>query len=361
MSAEPATPESVFPDPESYQEKLPDMTLWQGRVDEETVPEWALRWHQKINRYSNQSALPGVTLAGFASDEGVRRNKGRPGAASGPDILRKALAGQPWNREQPVYDSETIICRNGNLEAAQLAFARHISKLLDNQQLPVGLGGGHEIAWASYQGLIQHLNPEQKPNVGIINFDAHFDLRKPDQAGASSGTPFYQIADYTRQQHLPFHYLCLGVSRNSNTRMLFERARELGVDYQYDEDMTIIQLHKLTALLSRFIDKVEHVYLTIDLDAFPAALAPGVSAPASRGVPLEVVEPLLEYIRDSEKLRLIDIAEFNPSYDIDHRTSRLAARLIHLLTLQETNLQETNLQETNLQETNLQETISYDQ
>ena len=93
------------------------MSLWHGRIDEETVPEWALRWHQKVNRYSGQSALPGVTLAGFASDEGVRRNKGRPGAASGPDTLRRALAGQPWNRDQPVYDSGTIICRGGNLES----------------------------------------------------------------------------------------------------------------------------------------------------------------------------------------------------------------------------------------------------
>ena len=338
MSAESPNPKPARPDPKTYQEKLPDMSLWHGRIDEETVPEWALRWHQKVNRYSGQSALPGVTLAGFASDEGVRRNKGRPGAASGPDTLRRALAGQPWNRDQPVYDSGTIICRGGNLEAAQQAFARHISKLLDHQQLPIGLGGGHEIAWASYQGLIHHLNPEQKPNVGIINFDAHFDLRKPDQAGASSGTSFWQIADYTRQQQLPFHYLCLGVSRNSNTRVLFQRARALGVDYHYDDDMTILQLNTLTDALSRFINKVDHVYLTIDLDGFPAALAPGVSAPASRGIPLEVAEPLLKDIRDSDKLRLIDIAEFNPSYDIDHRTSRLAARLIHLLTFQEPTL-----------------------
>ena len=334
---------SVEPD-QIFQEILPDMALWQGRVDEEKVPELAMRWHQKVQPYPFQSPPePGVTLIGFASDEGVRRNKGRTGAAAGPDLLRKALAGQPWNRHQPVYDSCTIACQSGQLEAAQQAFGLRISELLDNQQLPVGLGGGHEIAWASYQGLTQHLcKPSRnklnhnKPNkVGIINFDAHFDLRLPDSNGPSSGTPFWQIAEHSRQHNLPFNYLCFGVSRNSNTRMLFERANELGVEYTADSDMTLNRLSELSETLSRFIARVDHIYLTIDLDAFPAAVAPGVSAPASRGISLEVVEPLLEQIRDSGKLTLLDIAEFNPAYDIDHRTSRLAARLIHLLTLQD--------------------------
>lgn len=323
----------------NYKEQAPDMALWQGRIDEEAVPEWARRWHQRVKPYPIQSQPePGVTLVGLASDEGVRRNHGRTGAAAGPDTIRRALAGQPWNRQQPVYDRTTIICQSGYLEAAQKAYATRIAELMEQQQLPVGLGGGHEIAWASYQGLIRYFQSRpdgQRHRLGIINFDAHFDLRQPDQNGPSSGTPFWQISQYARQHHLPFHYLCLGVSRNSNTRMLFERAQELGVEYRTDSDMTIVHLQELTAGLSRFMEQADHIYLTIDLDAFPAAVAPGVSAPASRGIPLEVAEPLLEQIRDCGKLALIDIAELNPEFDIDQRTSKLAARLIHLLTLQD--------------------------
>jgi formiminoglutamase len=65
----------------------------------------------------------------------------------------------------------------------------------------------------------------------------------------------------------------------------------------------------------------------------PACEAPGVSAPAARGVPLALLEPLLETVRDSGKLRLMDLAELNPEQDIDSRTAKVAARLIHLLTL----------------------------
>uniref|UniRef100_UPI0035566C5D arginase family protein n=2 Tax=Pseudomonadota TaxID=1224 RepID=UPI0035566C5D len=61
--------------------------------------------------------------------------------------------------------------------------------------------------------------------------------------------------------------------------------------------------------------------------------APGVSAPAARGVPMHLLEPLIERLRDSGRLRLIDLAELNPTFDIDSHTAKAAARLIHTLAL----------------------------
>ena len=74
--------------------------------------------------------------------------------------------------------------------------------------------------------------------------------------------------------------------------------------------------------LIAYINSVDHIYLTIDMDAFPAAVVPGVSAPAARGISMEVVEPLLKIIKNSGKMRLFDLAEFNPNYDIDSRSAR---------------------------------------
>lgn len=44
---------------------------------------------------------------------------------------------------------------------------------------------------------------------------------------------------------------------------------------------------------------------------------PGVSAPAAFGIPLAVVEAVARRIKQSGKLRIADIAEYNPHYDID--------------------------------------------
>ncbi len=306
--------------------------IWSGRTDQESNPELALRWHQKVKTYTRDNSKQGAAFVGFASDEGVRRNKGRTGAVKSPNLIRKAIASLPWNRTTPVWDAGTITCTGTHLEKAQTEYARRLTDVLENGVMPIGLGGGHEIAWGSYQGLIQFLERQHSSpadiKLGIINFDAHFDLRLPEN-GASSGTPFWQISEYAREQGIPFHYLCLGVSHSSNTRALFQRADELGVIYRDDHQMTLLNLDKLTRDMQAFLESVDYIYLTIDLDAFPAGQAPGVSAPAPRGVPLEVAEPLLQQIRDSGKILMLDVAELNPEYDTDSLTARLAARLIH--------------------------------
>lgn len=309
---------------------------WSGRVDREEYPDAALRWHQKVKLYKGiESEEAGIALVGFACDEGVRRNKGRTGAAQSPDIIRRGLANLPWNRTEPVWDAGDMGCHDGDLEKAQKLYGERVTELLMAGHTPVGLGGGHEIAWASFQGIMGFLERQHAgKTLGIINFDAHFDLRLPEEAGASSGTPFWQCADYAKQHNHPFHYLCLGVSRASNTRALFNRADEWGVVYKTDHEMTLLHLEHLTDVVQTFMDQVDYLYLTIDMDAFPAGQAPGVSAPAVRGVPLEVAEPLLQHIKDSGKLLVMDVAEVNPLCDRDELTSRMAARLIHVMMCQ---------------------------
>ncbi|WP_194842663.1 imidazolonepropionase [Endozoicomonas sp. OPT23] len=309
-------------------------TLWQGRVDQEEHQELALRWHQQVQPYTENTSQGGVALIGFASDEGVRRNKGRPGAAKSPNLIRKALAPLPWNRKQPAWDAGNINCVGLDLETAYRDYANRITELLDSGCLPAGLGGGHEIAWGSFLGLANSAAKTVTDNrdikIGIINFDAHFDLRQPEQ-GPSSGTPFWQIHQHCQQTGIPFHYFCLGVSDCSNTEALFKRANDLGVIYHTDREMTYERMEQIREELGCYIDQMDHIYLTIDLDVFPASQAPGVSAPASRGVGIEIIEPLLELIRNSGKISLVDIAEYNPNHDIDQRTAKLAARLMHLL------------------------------
>jgi formiminoglutamase len=314
------------------------MQPWSGRVDPE--PD-SLRWHQVI-RPLEAAGARGVALIGFASDEGVRRNKGRRGAAGAPAAIRKALANLAWHRESPAYDGGDVVCDDGDLEGAQARLAAEVAGLLAAGHFPLVLGGGHEVAYGSWQGLAAHLathfttlladTGERPPRIGIVNFDAHFDLRDASQVH-SSGTPFAQIADACAARGWPFRYACLGVSRASNTRALFRRAAELDVLVREDREITPASLADLGQALDAFVAGCDHVYLTIDLDVLPACEAPGVSAPAARGVPLALLEPLVEGVRDSGRLRLADLAELNPEFDIDHRTARVAARLIHLLTL----------------------------
>lgn len=310
-----------------------DMSCWQGRVDPE--PD-GIRWHQRVQPWQ-AGAATGTVLLGFACDAGVVRNHGRPGARKGPQAIRKALANLAWHDagDSHIYDGGDVVCGDDStgeaLEQAQFALAERAAELLQAGHRPILLGGGHAIAFASWQAIAAHLaQTNARPRVGIINLDAHFDLRDPGHVH-SSGTPFAQMADDCAARDWPFHYACLGVSRASNTAALYRRAHELHVLVHEDRDFAYAA-DAVADNLRAFMAECDHLYLTIDLDALPAAEAPGVSAPAARGVPLADFEPLIDLVRDSGKLRLADIAELNPQHDIDHRTARIAARLVHQLT-----------------------------
>lgn len=310
---------------------------WTGRVDA-ADGERGRRWHQVV-RPVQQADRPGVALLGFASDAGVIRNHGRPGAAEGPVALRRALANLAWHGtgDARLYDAGDVMCRDDALEEAQSAYTERLAALLREGHFVIGLGGGHEIAWAAHSGVERALAADPRfERLGVLNFDAHLDLRRPEAAGrGTSGTPFLQIAEARAARGLDFRYLCVGASEAANTPALFERARALGVTIVTDLEAA---QPEASLQLQRFIEASSAVYLTFCLDVLPPAVAPGVSAPAGLGVALHRVVTLLKdalaacgHGRPGSKLLLADIAELNPRFDSDGRTARTAARLVYEL------------------------------
>jgi formiminoglutamase len=297
------------------------MSVWCGRTDRAEGP-LAIRWHERVVALPER-APPGFAIVGFACDEGVRRNQGRVGAANGPRAIRQALANLAWHQQGPVYDAGDVTCEGTNLEAAQEQLATIVTGLLTSGHRPLVLGGGHETAWGTFLGLAR---AQPDANIGVINLDAHFDLRAAESP--NSGTPFTQISDWCRADGRPFRYLCLGIAESANTKLLFERAASLGVKWRLDVELAPWQLADTLAQLESFLKSCDASYLSLDLDVLPASIMPAVSAPASRGVALETIETLIEAIVKSGKLAAADVVEFNPIFDSDGRSAKVAAGLV---------------------------------
>lgn len=280
----------------------------------------------EISRTTNKS----IALLGYACDEGVKRNQGRIGAKNGPDAIRKQIGKLPNNLKAgtTLFDCGSIHCNNANLEETQRLLSEKVKSILELNVFPILLGGGHDIAYGTYNGIKNYLGSSK--TIGIINFDAHFDLRSTDN-GTNSGTPFYQIAQDCKSMERPFHYLCLGIREDANDRQLFETAKDLDVKYILRDTFRIEFHNEINAWINAFIQNVDAVYVTIDLDGFSSAYAPGVSAPSPMGFTPDVVLESLKTIVSSGKLCALDIAELNPEFDVDNQTAKLAASLIHTI------------------------------
>ena len=313
---------------------IPPLT-WRGRFDGDSAEH--RRWWQAVKPYHHGPAAashaeapasprrPAVIL-GFSSDAGVLRNKGRVGAATAPGAIRTALGPLAFHLPREVFDAGDVTVKDNALEGGQARAGLAVSEMLDAGNLTVLLGGGHETAFASYLGVANSDAVRSGRRLGVLNLDAHFDLR--DAPEPSSGTPFLQMARAEEAAERTLNYAVVGISEPNNTRVLFKTADRLGVKYLLDEDCTAEATRQFVA---DFLDTVDVLYLTIDLDVLPAAVAPGVSAPAAFGVPLAVISAVCRQVAASGKLLHADVAELNPKFDIDQRTAKVAARLVNTL------------------------------
>jgi formiminoglutamase len=301
-------------------------TAWTGRFDGDGAEH--RRWWQAVAPHipsASAAAVRPAVVLGFCSDAGVLRNKGRVGAAAAPAAIRAALGPLAFHLDRDVFDAGDVVVDGDELEAGQERAGRAISGLLDAGNLTVVLGGGHETAFASYLGVAGSETLRGK-RLGVLNLDAHFDLR--DEPVPSSGTPFLQMAQEEAAAGRELQYGVVGISEPNNTRTLFDTADRLGVKYLLDEDCSA---ERVEVFVADFLAGVDVLYLTIDLDVMPAAVAPGVSAPAAYGVPLPVISAVCKQVAASGKLVHLDVAELNPGFDIDGRTAKVAARLVNTL------------------------------
>ena len=315
----------------------PDAARWTGRVDDLDDRD-AFRWHQVIecldlSAPADQPAKQtdrGFCLLGYCCDHGVELNLGRTGAEKGPEAIRTQLANLPVNFPDSVglYDGGDIHCRNGDLKGAQRTLAGAVERVLSAGLFPIVLGGGHDVAFGHYLGISQYLSSSKR--LGILNFDAHLDLR-PLRPAATSGTMFTQIAAECREQGTDFGYFCVGIQKTANTVSLFRMAEELGVDTVLAKDINDGDLAPVKQKIDAFCRQHDAIYVTICADVFSSAFAPGVSAPQPFGLQPETVLRLLKHVLASGKVVTFDFAEVSPRFDSDDNTAKLAAVFIFAL------------------------------
>lgn len=286
---------------------------WAGRVDDSSVLE-----HRRVHQAIRDDGL--FALIGFNCDEGVRRNAGRIGAKDGPNAIRQSLSSMPWRTIDGLFiqDYGNVICEEREMEVAQESLGEEVHQAYERGQMPIILGGGHETFYGHYLGVRKYVGPDKK--IGIINIDAHFDIRSYETQ-SSSGTMFRQILEQDEQTG----YLVLGIQRYGNTEALFEKADELGCRYVLEDELRLTDVQQY---IEQFAEKYDVLIVTLCMDVLHQSAAPGVSAPSPFGLSPKTIRHLLRTIMAHPKASSFDVCEVNPSLDIDDRTAKLAAAFV---------------------------------
>lgn len=264
-----------------------------------------------------QDAAARLVFAGLADDS---QSSFRRGAARGPAAVRLAYDGDCYgSTSESGIDLAGKIFDAGDLPslADWSATARSFRDFAAAQwragKIPFFAGGDHAVTVPVAEALAVLARP-----VHIIQLDAHPDLYPVYEGSSTSHAcvaarllEMPHVASVTQYAIRTENAVQADFARRHSGRLRQFHARSLGISLDYPSH----------------IPHGAPVYITLDLDAFDPAFAPGVSHPVPGGLSPRQVLNFLQFAPWS--LVGMDVVELNPDADIAHRTALLAARCLH--------------------------------
>jgi formimidoylglutamase len=268
-------------------------------------------------------------LLGLPYDGGI---PSRPGARFGPRALREALGGFG------TFDGTRELADGGGLlDLGDLALPSTSARIVHARAeeaarrvwtagaVPVFVGGDHGLTGSLVRGLAA---ARPRLQLAIVSIDAHLDVRDhQDPEIISSGTPFRRALDSGIVEGHRIAMLGLRPFANSryHTRWVMDRGVFLaGVDEIAARGAAFIAAEAL----ERVAADADALYLSVDLDAADASVAPGVSAAGVGGLAAREMIDLVRTVARDSRLVGADLMELSPPFDQGGRTARLAARLL---------------------------------
>lgn len=260
---------------------------------------------------------PDVVILGFPSDAGIARNGGRVGAAAAPAAIREALGRLTPDACDPgpfialVERTRDLgdVAVTGDVERDQLLLAETLRPHLELGRFAIVLGGGHETSFGHFLGY-------ERP-VRILNWDAHADVRELRDGLGHSGSPFRQALEHPSGRCAGYVVAGLQPHSVASDHLAFVSGRGRAVFRN--------QLGTAASVARLYDHASDALLVSFDLDAVDAAFAPGVSAPATNGLPVERWLQAAFLAGATRAVTSADVVELSPPHDQQGQTVRLAA------------------------------------
>ena len=247
----------------------------------------------------------------------------RPGARFGPAAMRHESFGletySPYQdadlTDCAVFDSGDLELCFGSAEAALTDIEARAETILADGKLPILLGGEHLVTLGIFRAVAKRY-----PDVHIIHFDAHADLRS-DYLGAELSHACVLRRCHELVGDGKIHQFCI----RSGDRAEFRFAAE-------HTDLHPLTLEGLKETVEALKKANTPVYFTIDLDCLDPAVFPGTGTPEAGGI---TFLQLLEAIRTVAGCHIVgaDINELAPMLDPTGVSTATACKVLRELLL----------------------------
>jgi arginase len=215
--------------------------------------------------------------------------------------------------------------------------AEETEKTLDEGYFPLILGGDHSIAIGSLSGLGAFYK-KQGLSWGCLWVDAHGDFNTPETTlsgnihgmilAAACGYGLPELTglhgNFTKLESA--HTALVGVRDLDSKEKILMKEAGLKVFTMTDVDRTGIA-ECARQIISFFKERVDHLHVSVDMDAMDPMIAPGVGIPLSGGFSYREVLLLAEEIAASGLLGSAEIVEVNPVLDVRNQTARMAVEI----------------------------------
>jgi formiminoglutamase len=253
------------------------------------------------------------------------------GAVFAPGSIRKALqAFSTYSIEEDVdlicdiYDLGDIQMHVTNTVESQNRIYETFSTVLKahSEFLPIVLGGDNSVTFPSIKAFA-----EAKGKVGVIQFDAHHDVRNLEDGGPSNGTPFRSLLETKTIEGK--HLAQIGIRDFSNSKIYRQYCEDHGVSIY---TMKAVRSREITDILKESIDRmkkdVDVIYVSLDMDVIDQSQAPGCPAIGPGGMDSYTLFEAMSFLGEQQIVKGLEIVEIDPTVDFRDMTSRIAAHVI---------------------------------
>ena len=202
-----------------------------------------------------------------------------------------------------------------------------LSEVYDRGIVPIAVGGDHSISKATVEAACAR---EDVDSLGLIQFDAHQDLRHSHADQPSSGVQFRELLeDPDRPEFTGDAYAQVGIRGFMNSREYLDYAHENGVSVFTGWDVKNRGIDDIvTDALEVTADGTDAIFVTVDVDCLDIGVAPGTAAPSPGGLTSREILSALYSVGRHEKTIGLDLVEISPPHDVNDVTSITGATML---------------------------------